>query len=142
MCDIWHVPENVSSVVITASSWYSSFFSSSSNRRRCFISLLFWKFCDNSWIHKSDICSHNRSTLCLWFTENCWWRDYLFPYDRVTPSSGIFCLNIYNQIAVEKKTQAGTWERTKFKPQIWHLLDACPWNKLYNLYIQIKTSTW
>lgn len=78
-------------------------FFSSSNRRQCFICLLFRKFCDNSWRHKSDICSHNCSMLCLLFKENCWWRDYLFLYDWVTPSSGIFCLNIYNQIAVGKK---------------------------------------
>lgn len=53
-------------------------FFSSSNRRQCFISLLFWKFCDNSWIHKSDIYPHNGSVLCLLFKENYWWRDYLF----------------------------------------------------------------
>lgn len=56
------------------------------------------------------------------------------------PSSGVFCLNIYNQIAMEK-TQAVIWERTKFKHQICHLLHICPWKKLYNLYFQIITST-
>lgn len=56
------------------------------------------------------------------------------------PSSGVFCLNIYNQIATEE-TQAVIWERTEFKHQICHLLDIWPWNKLYYLYFQIITST-
>lgn len=125
ICDICHVPENVFSAVIPATSWYSSFFSFS-NRRQCFISPLFWKFCDNSQIYKSDTCSRNCS-LSVIQGKLPMERSYFSIWLSHLPSS-IFCLNIYNQVPMEKHGLCA-WERTKFK-QICHLLDVCPWNKL------------
>lgn len=46
------------------------------------------------------------------------------------PSFGIFCLSIYNQTPMGK-IWAVEWHRTKFKHEIYHVLDVCPWNKLF-----------
>jgi len=140
MCDIWHVPENVSSAVITASSWCSSFFSSSSNRRQCFILsfsesfVIIHGYINLTFVHTIALCS-----IC--YSKKIADGEIIFFFMiEWPPSSGVFCLNIYNQIATEE-TQAVIWERTEFKHQICHLLDIWPWNKLYYLYFQIITST-